>query len=131
MPRGRRKGTGTQGTKPCWCVSNGEATGRAVAGGEHADSLITGAGEGADKRGRVDREREDAGKGEEWLTCGAGLVVARRGREREVGRAGPWASERERERGRLGPESAQPGGREIPISFSFSIYKTISLSLFL
>jgi hypothetical protein len=28
---------------------NGEATGRAVAGGECADSLITGAGEGADK----------------------------------------------------------------------------------
>jgi hypothetical protein len=47
MARGRRNGTGTQGAKPCWWVSNGEATGRAVAGGERADSLITGVGEGA------------------------------------------------------------------------------------
>jgi hypothetical protein len=45
---------------------NGEATGRAVAGGERADSLITGEGRVADKlgplaRGRVVvREREQA-----------------------------------------------------------------------
>jgi hypothetical protein len=58
MARGRRKGTGTQGAKPWWWVSNGEATGRAVAGGKRVDSLITGAGEGADKRGWVDGERE-------------------------------------------------------------------------
>jgi hypothetical protein len=69
---------------------NGEATGRAVAGGDHAGSLITDAGEGADKRSRVDRERADAGKGQERLTGGAGLVV---GAVRARAGGGPsWAS---------------------------------------
>jgi hypothetical protein len=47
-----------------------------MAGGERANSLITGAGEGANKRGRVDRERERMwGKVQERLTCGAGLAM--------------------------------------------------------
>jgi hypothetical protein len=77
---------------------NGEAMRRAVAGGDCADSLITGAGEGADKRGQVDRGRTGAGRGQERLTCGVGLSVAGAG-AREVGRARPRASARKRERG--------------------------------
>jgi hypothetical protein len=43
-----------------------------------------------------------------------------------------WAVRGAREReGGLGPESAQPGGREIPFSFSFPISKSILLSPFL
>jgi hypothetical protein len=46
-----------------------------VAGVERVDSLITVRGKGADKQRRVDRERADAGKVQERLTCGAGLTV--------------------------------------------------------
>jgi hypothetical protein len=46
-----------------------------VAGSERVDSLITVRGKGADKQRRVDRERVDAGKVQERLTCGAGLTV--------------------------------------------------------
>jgi hypothetical protein len=45
MARGRRKGTGTQGTKPCWWMSNGEATGRAVVGDDRVDSRSRARGE--------------------------------------------------------------------------------------
>jgi hypothetical protein len=84
MARGRRKGTGTQGAKPCWWVSNGEATGQVVAGGERADSLITGVGEGADKRGRVGKERESGCRGrvgaaDVWGWASSGVVRARAG----------------------------------------------------
>jgi hypothetical protein len=75
MARGRRKGIGTQGAKPCWWVSNGEETGRTVAGDERVDGRSRARGEGVDERGQVDRERADAGKVQERLTCGAGLAV--------------------------------------------------------
>jgi hypothetical protein len=131
MARGRRKGIGTQGTKPCWWVSNGEATGRAVAGGERADSLITSAGEGADKRGRVGKERERMrGKGRSGSRVGPGWQW------RGAGACGRWAElglgrARGRERGGLGPESAQPGGERKSFFFFFfyfQIYFSFSFS---
>jgi hypothetical protein len=63
----RSQGTGTQGAKPCWWVSNGEETGRAVAG----DGRVVG-------RSRA-RER--------GLTSGTGLSMEERvrGRKRECG----------------------------------------------
>jgi hypothetical protein len=86
---------------------NGEAMGWAVASGDRVDSLITGMGEAADKRGRVDRGRADAGRGHERLTCEVGLSEAG---AREVGRAGPRASARKREGGDLGRTRLNRGG---------------------
>jgi hypothetical protein len=88
---------------------NGEAMGRPVAGGDRAESLITGAGEGADKRGRVDRGGADAGRGQERLTCRVGLLEAGAS-VWEVGRAGPRASARKREGGDLGRNWPNRGG---------------------
>jgi hypothetical protein len=53
---------------------NGEATGRAVAGGDRADSLLTGEGRVADKRGPLARggEREGRGKGRSGWRVGPG-----------------------------------------------------------
>jgi hypothetical protein len=104
-----------------------------VAGGDRADSLITGVGEGANKRGRVDRGRgrAGAGRGPERLTCGVGLSVAGAG-AREVGRARPRASVRKREGGGLGPKSAHLGGERNFLFFFFSyfqIYFTFSFSI--
>jgi hypothetical protein len=63
MARGRRKGTGTQGAKPCWWVSNGEEMGWTVAGDDRVDGRSRARGEGANERGWVVRERERAGVG--------------------------------------------------------------------
>jgi hypothetical protein len=62
MARGRRKGTGMQGTKPCWWMSNGEETGRTVAGDECVDGQSRARGEGADEQGRAVRERAGVGR---------------------------------------------------------------------
>jgi hypothetical protein len=107
MARGRHKGTGTQGAKPCWWVSNGEVTGRVVAGGDRVDSRSRARErERANKRGPPARERaivrEEGGRGQ--------AVSGERGR---VG-VGP------RGRGeKLGPESAQPGGGRNSFFFFF------------
>jgi hypothetical protein len=83
---------------------------------------------GADKRGRVDRGRADAGE-----RTGAADV---RGRAvRQVQARGRWAvreSESAEEReggGNLGRKPAQPGGREI--SFSFFLFLFPNLFYFL
>jgi hypothetical protein len=62
MARGKHKGTGTQGAKPCWWVSNGKETGRTVAGDERVDGRSRARGEGADERGRAIRERAGVGR---------------------------------------------------------------------
>jgi hypothetical protein len=113
---------------------NGKATGRAVAGSERVDSLITGEGRVADKRGPlarrrvVVRERERA-----WLMGGVGSSARRGEWGTRGGPRGPCAA---RERGRgggtwagIGPTGG--GRREIPFSFSFPISKSILLSTFL
>jgi hypothetical protein len=87
---------------------NGEATGRAVAGGERTDSLIMGEGEGANKQGPPARERAIAReRGRARLTGGVGLTVgAARAR---VGGGSSWAlGERAGERG---------GGRRVWAGF--------------
>jgi hypothetical protein len=107
---------------------NGEATGRAVADSERADSLITGEGRVADKRGPLARRRVVARERERARLMGGVGSSARRG---EWGtRGGPHGPCAARGRGRggggeLGPESAQPGGgrREIPFSFFFSYFQ--------
>jgi hypothetical protein len=38
----RSQGAGTQGTKPCWWVSNGEETGQAMVGDDRSRWPITG-----------------------------------------------------------------------------------------
>jgi hypothetical protein len=92
---------------------NGEATRRAVAGGECADSLITGEGRVADKRGplargrAVARERERArlmcgiGSSARGGECGAGAGGTRGGPR------GPYAA-RVREGGTSGGEEKFP-----------------------
>jgi hypothetical protein len=71
MARGRRKGTGMQGAKPCWWASNGEETGRTVADDERIDGRSRAREEGLMSGvGPLERERV-RGKGLERLTCGA------------------------------------------------------------
>jgi hypothetical protein len=85
---------------------NGEATGQTVAGGDRADSLITGAGEGADKRGQVDREircGERAGAADGWGWAGSGHGTGACGRWAELG-LGRGRRARGREGGNRGGE---------------------------
>jgi hypothetical protein len=109
---------------------NGEATGRATAGGERADSLITGEGEGADKRGPPAKERAiTRERGRAWLTGGAGLTVsAVRAR---AGGGTSWASGGGDERAREGGAWAEngPTGRERNSFFYFQIYFSFSFSI--
>jgi hypothetical protein len=97
--------------------------GRAVAGGECADSLISGEGRVADKRGPLARGRAVARKRERARLMG-GVGSSARGGECGVGaRGGPRglcaARGREGEGEGLGLESAQPGGREEKFPFLF------------
>jgi hypothetical protein len=105
---------------------NGEATGWVVAGGKRADSLITGEGRVADKRGPLARGRAVARERERArLMCG--VRSSARGGECGAGVGGQerWVAwvvrgARERERGELGPESAQLGGEQkFPFLFIF------------
>jgi hypothetical protein len=104
--------------------------GRAMAGGERADSLIMGEGRVADKRGLLARRDWCVGsgrqRGEGSVAWGAGgserwaELAVRGARERERGGGGTWAG--------IGPTG---GRREIPFPFSFPISKSILLSPFL
>jgi hypothetical protein len=103
---------------------NGEAMGQAVAGGDRADSLITGAGEGLTSgAGLTDGERM-RGEGRSGERAGSGYQW----RVREVGRARPRASARKRERERgwgtwsgIGPT----GGEEFPFSFFLFLFPNL------
>jgi hypothetical protein len=107
---------------------NGEATGRAVAGGERADSLIMGEGRVVDKRGPLARGRAVARERERaWVMDGVGSSA--RSGEWGTGGRERWAVRGAREReGELGPESALPGEREIPFFSYFQIYFTFFFS---
>jgi hypothetical protein len=120
MAWGRRKETGTQGTEPCWWVSNGEATGRAVAGGDRVHSRSR-ARERADRRGPPARERAIVRAG---MADGRGRAAS--GRAWERGSWAAWAATegespgaRESGEEKLGPKSAPPGGERNSIFFLF------------
>jgi hypothetical protein len=104
---------------------NGEATGRTVASGDRADSLVTGARKGLTSGAHL-LERGVAGEqGRAWLTGGAELTAAEGGAQaREWG----WASWAERGRGArragergLGQIRPSRTGEDFPFSFSISI----------
>jgi hypothetical protein len=110
-----------------------------VAGGERADSLITGEGRVADKRGPLARGRAVARERERARLMG-GVGSSARGGECGAGEGGherwaAWAVRDTREGRRGGRDLGQNrpswGEREIPFSFSFPISKSIFLSPFL
>jgi hypothetical protein len=127
MARGRRKGTRTQGAKPCWRVSNGEETGRTVAGDERVDGRSRAREEGLTSGvGPSERESGCGEKGRARLTGGVGLSGESAGAWElgRVGREGGGKCGRAGERGEsLGPESAQPGGRNSFFFFFFSYFQ--------
>jgi hypothetical protein len=118
---GLRKGTGTQGAKPCWWMSNGEVTGRAVPA-VIASIADHGRGERADKRGPPARERAIK-RGRAGAAVGQGRAVSGR-----RGRAGGGPSARKWERGKTWVGIGPTGGRGIPFPFAFPISKSILLS---
>jgi hypothetical protein len=130
-----RAGTRRQGRKAPNLAGeriNGEATGRVVAGGDRADSLIMGAREGLTSGVGLTEGERMRGRGQERPTCGVGLSGG-------CGRAGGGPSgprgrarARGRERGELGPKTGPTGGkRNFLFFFSFPISKSILLSSFL
>jgi hypothetical protein len=116
---------------------NGEATGRAVADSERADSLITGEGRVADKRGPLARRRVVARERERARLMGGVGSSARRG---EWGtRGGPHGPCAARGRGRgggggtwagIGPAGGGEKRNSLFFFFSyFQIYFTFSFSI--
>jgi hypothetical protein len=107
---------------------NGEETGRAVVGGEHAGEGMGGTRDLTSGPGLSAGERHGGERGER-LTGGAGLsgaaraLLGRLGRGRRGGKAGA---------ARLGPKMAQPrvGERKCFFPFSFSISHFYFLFLF-
>jgi hypothetical protein len=101
-----------------------------VAGGECADSLITGEGRVADKRGPLARGRAVARERERArLMCGIGSSA--RGGECGAGAGGTRGGPRGPCAARVREGGTAGGRREIPFSFSFPISKSILLSPFL
>jgi hypothetical protein len=111
---------------------NGEATGRAVASGDRADSSITGAREGLTSGvGLTEGERM---RGEGRSGCRAGLGCQAGAGAREVGRVGREGERgRAKERGRkLGSETGPAGGEKRNFRFVFfSYFQSILLSFFI
>jgi hypothetical protein len=130
MARGMRKGTGTQGAKPCWWMSNGEVTGRAVPA-VIASIADHGRGERADKRGPPAGERAIK-RGRAGAAVGQGRAVS--GRRGRAGGGPSWASGERAEVGvgkDLGWNRPNRGERN-SFSFCFSyfqVYFTFSSSI--
>jgi hypothetical protein len=107
-----------------------------VAGGDRADSLITGEERVANKRGPLARGRAVARERERARLMG-GVGSSARGGGRGVAwagaRGGPrgLCMTRGRGGGDLGRNRPSQGEREIPFPFSFPISKSILLSSFL
>jgi hypothetical protein len=127
---GRRKAPNRAGER-----DNGEATGRAVADGERVDSLITGEGRVADKRGPLARGRAVAREQERARLMG-GVGSSARGGECGAGereRWATWAVRVAREGGIGGGTWAgigPAGGERNSLFFSyFQIYFSFSFSI--
>jgi hypothetical protein len=113
---GRRKAPNRAGER-----DNGEATGRAVAGGDRVASPGHGREEGADGRGPLTRERLRESEGGCGLTGEDRSARERRGAREGAGPRGPGEGGGRRARGSWAGNGPTGGEKVFPFSFLFSI----------